>query len=1103
MKPPPDRARETRKAASVAKARAIVKAHLGWRVGHPRREPDGVLTWVRLDGEVVAVDGALLARGTRALAELEREHRAVLDDVVPGGADGVAAIRALLEAIKPAVHRAEALPDPIAAGLVHDRSARRAAALRRARPELASLVTAFAWLDAGDRARFARTLTTLEAWSPSLLPRANDDVAIALTIAARDGGGFDAVLPLARLLLDPRAESLLTAEHQLVAQAMAHPAATLPTLSPRPRSWRAELERLARALTTMTVRERARALALVAAFDLEKVFSEWEAFWQKIEKTLRTLASPTSELPKAAHAGVLGKLRQAGPPPVRPRETIDAVLFHATRTPESTARAIAKVIAEIGPDARTIPLAHHLRTLVQSDARRAELVIVELGRYLHETASLGEARLAPFRTTWLARSPSPSSYSVESDLLDEQPKTIRAFFEALTVTVRERARAKAEVREDATVWLVELVIAGVTPAVAARLAVAPLLPRGRYSTSLVANASAIADDDPERFAQVIDAARKVGAWEAAKASALLTPLVARGEAELAFDVVVSGSLPALMEAASVTEALGPRDPLTTFRGGSERAPFIEEYPAVFHDALRKLARAVPDAERVARRVLRDHARETRAIDEELGALRRVLAGAAPSPRTTRLEARLANLVRRRRDGARFPAKKIALLEKKLARAATQAVVAHVTEAARASSARFVQELLGVDAIPREWTTPLRQRLLAPIATLEPPMRAIAGRVLRARLGPPPWDLRDAPENRAFVERLTARGIRMDPWLAPAPPAERFTGTDGASFWMRLEDDPLVVMEMGLHFDTCLAPDGCNYFSVFTNAADINKRVLYARDGEGRVVARVLLALTGAGGIVTFNPYAHAATVGWAKQVGLFATRLAESMRTIVLPRGEVPKLVSPDWYDDGPRDLTDRFTFLADGSDFRNALATIDPDALVADVGARIAPLKLNELVLPLLLALPELQTNAPVVARLVSLVTKLPLVPPQSLVRAAALALGTDQARLLDDGLVERIERWARSLHAAHTYLDVASLEVLSRAAPRRALSLLRATRPANVRSLEDDTDPTRLWFAGQALEALHRHAQAVGCYRRGERGRGNALLVKACRDRLRALGA
>ena len=82
----------------------------------------------------------------------------------------------------------------------------------------------------------------------------------------------------------------------------------------------------------------------------------------------------------------------------------------------------------------------------------------------------------------------------------------------------------------------------------------------------------------------------------------------------------------------------------------------------------------------------------------------------------------------------------------------------------------------------------------------------------------------------------------------------WTGSNGRNVVLAFEHDPLEIFQMGWHFSTCLSPGVFNFFSVFSNAADINKQVVYARDEQGRVVGRCLLALTEDGNLLTFEPY---------------------------------------------------------------------------------------------------------------------------------------------------------------------------------------------------------------------------------------------------------
>src|SRR5215218_11021869 len=154
------------------------------------------------------------------------------------------------------------------------------------------------------------------------------------------------------------------------------------------------------------------------------------------------------------------------------------------------------------------------------------------------------------------------------------------------------------------------------------------------------------------------------------------------------------------------------------------------------------------------------------------------------------------------------------------------------------------------------------------------------------------------------------------------------------------------------------------FSVFANAADVNKRVLYARDAPtpgdhtGKVVGRCLLALTAKGELLVFEPYCHDGDLGFDKICADFADQLARRMSTVRIPRGKVPVLVAPGWYDDGPSDLGRSHPALEAGSPLRRRLAALPPGELAGELRRALKPARLDETTLPLVLALPELKAR-------------------------------------------------------------------------------------------------------------------------------------------------
>lgn len=80
------------------------------------------------------------------------------------------------------------------------------------------------------------------------------------------------------------------------------------------------------------------------------------------------------------------------------------------------------------------------------------------------------------------------------------------------------------------------------------------------------------------------------------------------------------------------------------------------------------------------------------------------------------------------------------------------------------------------------------------------------------------------------------------------------GVAGGRLRLRLERDPLRILQMGNFFDTCLSFGGINSFSTIANACELNKRVIYATDSTGRVVGRKLIGLNQEGKLVGFYTY---------------------------------------------------------------------------------------------------------------------------------------------------------------------------------------------------------------------------------------------------------
>lgn len=93
----------------------------------------------------------------------------------------------------------------------------------------------------------------------------------------------------------------------------------------------------------------------------------------------------------------------------------------------------------------------------------------------------------------------------------------------------------------------------------------------------------------------------------------------------------------------------------------------------------------------------------------------------------------------------------------------------------------------------------------------------------------------------------------------------------------LEADPIEVLRMGTAVGSCLGLGGILTHSAAAVAVDDNKRVVYARDRAGRVVARQLIALDDGGLLVCFAVYPSGTPPKLQAAFARFASRLARAL----------------------------------------------------------------------------------------------------------------------------------------------------------------------------------------------------------------------------------
>jgi hypothetical protein len=117
--------------------------------------------------------------------------------------------------------------------------------------------------------------------------------------------------------------------------------------------------------------------------------------------------------------------------------------------------------------------------------------------------------------------------------------------------------------------------------------------------------------------------------------------------------------------------------------------------------------------------------------------------------------------------------------------------------------------------------------------------------------------------------------------------------------LEIETDPFHVLFMGEYgFASCLSLRGSNVWSAVSNAIDIDKAVVWARDPAGNIVGRRLIALTPKG-VVSYRTYTNRHGLSLNGFFTKFLDAYAEHCGTKVTHRVSPGPLLSDDWYDDG------------------------------------------------------------------------------------------------------------------------------------------------------------------------------------------------------------
>ncbi|HET9228475.1 MAG TPA: hypothetical protein VFR31_17495 [Thermoanaerobaculia bacterium] len=1018
----------TSKSAIAARARTLHAKSLAWLDGFPLAVEEGQVRWMSVPPAAPAremvVDGRHLSRAVYALNKLRTELAAGLPRIADDPEAWLASMESRIALLKGAVHHGRPLPPAD------------------------SLLDPFLSQRLGEQAGLVVTLRLQE-------------------LAADHG--MKRVEPLASCLFDERAWDVPLKDGTRLFRQL-HGAIAKKSKAPLPEklpsgSLGRELAAWCEELVQQSRRGRQQGLRLFELAAPLPLLESWAAWWETFRGLLRE-AEGLVRYGVGSRRGLKKRLlehHEDVPPELAVSRLLDALRRMTEEPAPGRLPALLRVL-QLAPDESRTRLFVYWSSLWAGKSipeARVTALLAGFARYLDRSQMV-----RPWNGT---------RDDVEEEILQQQPprRVILEVYDYLAIVTSRHP----DLDTDGAVKAVTLFFKAGDPALAARF-FDSLAEGGRITTYDTPRSTDLAirlcRDRPERFADVLQALflqedrgeLPPSAWP----DSILEPLSSGDLGDFVREAVVTGQLARLVACAAksaLVEAAGelPRPDL----GQPVEPDWLERYPAQLHPALRRLAAVLPDAEAQAARSLGTDFPDTGKLRREIETIESRLESSSA------LLKRLANL-RERIEQPSVPGPgRLERLRAKLDRAWGRAILDRWERELDERLPEALVRLLGIAEAPSWLAEPRNLVLLAAAVPLSERRRAVAYRMFAVRCGPPPWDLRDAPQNRAFLESLPR--LDWSPWIDGVGTV---TLESPRRLHLSLEDDPLEVFRMGGHFQTCLSPGAGNYYSVFTNAADINKRVLYARDDSGRIVGRCLLAVTATGGMLRFEAYCHDGSLDFGKICSDFAGDLARRMGTELVSSGRVPALVGADWYDDGAHDFGERFPVLEEGSPLRRRLTSLPPEELLGELRRALKPARLDEATLPLVLELSELEERPELIVPLLRPVAECPVLPEEALLTAAALGLEAGEEELVRRLLLERVFEHLREPCRAGFWVDQRAVDVALRLDPVRLIDLLRRTRSKPVRHWLEEDDGVRLEIAAQTLEALHRPGQARELWRR-----------------------
>jgi hypothetical protein len=363
--------------------------------------------------------------------------------------------------------------------------------------------------------------------------------------------------------------------------------------------------------------------------------------------------------------------------------------------------------------------------------------------------------------------------------------------------------------------------------------------------------------------------------------------------------------------------------------GSDTA-WIAQYPAEMRESLEQLSRVTGDAEKIVSRLAQRWFPNRSALAEELAAIQSRL-----ETIQSRLEAdepsdsQKGLLIRRDRLQARieswepFPVGSV----RKVLREIRDGLDLFAADYWLATTRSKILQSLATSypdiPFPESLLESPNHLLLGGLLQLDRAVRKSGIELLCQSLAGAPVSSLSHPDNVKFIEGLRKKGIDLDPWLDQRIRVETRTHS-GEPYELCFTLNPIDILMMGQHFQTCLSPGEINFFSTVSIALDANKRVVYGKTSEGKIIGRRLFALTDQGLIQGFRAYFHDKQDGFEQASDQFAQKLASSMGTFLTTRSEITRLVLKQWYNDGARMIDVDRSMDSEAGILRNSLDACD-----------------------------------------------------------------------------------------------------------------------------------------------------------------------------------